>query len=133
MQAFQVYPDKQVPLAVIRGTAGPAREAGFTNVIEMDAWKTTSCGPTTITALPGKHGVPEITYMRHMGGFMALGVRLALLASQKRKRTQQIVFCALAACRRERSSGHISRYPSACVLHNAGKFPILGVSESCLG
>jgi len=26
MQAFQVYPDKQVPLAVIRGTAQPARE-----------------------------------------------------------------------------------------------------------
>ena len=63
MQAFQVYPDKQVPLAVIRGTAQPAREVGFTNVIEMDAWETTSFGPITITAIPGKHGVPEITYM----------------------------------------------------------------------
>ncbi len=69
MQAFQVYPDKQVPMAVIRGTAQPAREVGFTNVIEMEAWETTSFGPITITAIPGKHGVPEITYMLQAYGF----------------------------------------------------------------
>ncbi len=69
MQAFQAYPDKQVPMTVIRGTAGPAREVGFSNVIEMEAWETTSFGPITITALPGKHGVPEITYMLQAGGF----------------------------------------------------------------
>ena len=63
MQAFQAYPDKQVPLAVIRGTAGPAREVGFSNVIEMEAGETTTFGPITVTAIPGKHGVPEITYM----------------------------------------------------------------------
>lgn len=63
MQAFQAYPDKQVPIAVIRATAQPACEVGFTNVIEMEAWETTSFGPITITAIPGKHGVPEITYM----------------------------------------------------------------------
>jgi L-ascorbate metabolism protein UlaG (beta-lactamase superfamily)/quinol monooxygenase YgiN len=69
MQAFQAYPDKQVPITVIRGTAQPARDVGFTNVIEMDAWETTSCGPITVTALPGKHGVPEITYMLQACGF----------------------------------------------------------------
>ena len=69
MHAFQVYPDKQVPIAVIRGTAQAAREVGFTNVIEMDAWETTSFGPITITAIPGKHGVPEITYMLQAGNF----------------------------------------------------------------
>jgi len=67
MQAFQLYPDSQMPLAVIRGTARPAREVGFTNVIEMEAWETTSFGPITITAIPGKHGVPEITYMLQAG------------------------------------------------------------------
>lgn len=69
MQAFQVYPDKQVPMTVIRGTAQPAREVGFTNVIEMEAWETTSFGPITITAIPGKHGVPEITYMLQASDF----------------------------------------------------------------
>ena len=69
MQAFQAYPDKQVPMAVIRGTAQPAREVGFSNVIEMEAWESTSFGPITITALPGKHGVPEITYMLQADDF----------------------------------------------------------------
>ena len=69
MHAFQAYPDKQVPIAVIRGTAGPARDVGFTQVIEMEAWETTSFGPITITAIPGKHGVPEITYMLQAGAF----------------------------------------------------------------
>jgi L-ascorbate metabolism protein UlaG (beta-lactamase superfamily)/quinol monooxygenase YgiN len=69
MEAFGAYPDKQVPMAVIRGTAGPAREVGFTQVIEMEAWETTSFGPITTTALPGKHGVPEITYMLQAEGF----------------------------------------------------------------
>ncbi len=69
MQAFQVYPDKQVPIAVIRGTAQPAQQVGFSNVIEMAAWETTSFGPITITALPGKHGVPEITYMLQTNDF----------------------------------------------------------------
>ena len=69
MQAFQVYPDKQVPMAVKRGIAQSAREVGFTNVIEIDAWETTSFGPITITAIPGKHGVPEITYMLQASDF----------------------------------------------------------------
>jgi L-ascorbate metabolism protein UlaG (beta-lactamase superfamily) len=68
MQAFRAYPDKQVPLAVKRGIAKTALKAGFTNVIEMDAWETTNFGPVTITATPGKHGVPEITYLLQAGG-----------------------------------------------------------------
>jgi len=69
MQAFQAYPDKQVPMAVKRGIAQTARKVGFTNVIEMDAWETASFGPITVTAAPGKHGVPEITYMLQANGF----------------------------------------------------------------
>jgi len=36
---------------------------GFANVLGMEAWETTTFGPITVTAAPGKHGVPEITYM----------------------------------------------------------------------
>jgi L-ascorbate metabolism protein UlaG (beta-lactamase superfamily) len=69
MKAFQTHPNKQVPMAVKRGIAQTARKVGFTNVIEMDAWETTSFGPITVTATPGKHGVPEITYMLQANGF----------------------------------------------------------------
>ena len=68
MQAFRAYPDKQVPLAVKRGIAKMALKAGFTNVTEMDAWEATSFGPITVTAAPGKHGVPETTYLLQAGG-----------------------------------------------------------------
>ena len=69
MQAFKAYPDKRVPMAVKRGIAQTARNVGFTNVIEMDAWETTTLGPLTVTAAPGKHGVPEIMYMLQANGF----------------------------------------------------------------
>lgn len=68
MHAFQAYPDKQVPMAVKRGIAKTAHEVGFTNVVEMDAWETTHFGPITVTAVPGKHGVPEITYLLQADG-----------------------------------------------------------------
>ena len=57
MEAFQAYPDKLVPIAVIRGTAQPAREVGFTNVIKMEAWEKTSFGPIAITAARGSYVV----------------------------------------------------------------------------
>jgi L-ascorbate metabolism protein UlaG (beta-lactamase superfamily) len=63
MEAFKAYPDKQVPMAVKRGIANAAREVGFSNVVEMDAWETTRLRPINVTAAPGKHGVPEVTYV----------------------------------------------------------------------
>jgi L-ascorbate metabolism protein UlaG (beta-lactamase superfamily) len=63
MEAFAAYPDKQVPMAVKRGIAERARNVGFTNVIELDAWETTTLGAVKVTAAPGKHKVPEITYV----------------------------------------------------------------------
>lgn len=68
MKAFQAYPDKQVSMAVKRGIANVARKVGFTNVVEMDAWEAVRLGPITVTAAPGKHGVPEITYLLEAGG-----------------------------------------------------------------
>ncbi len=35
---------------------------------DLDAWETTTFGPITVTAVPGKHGVPEITYLLQAGG-----------------------------------------------------------------
>lgn len=63
MEAFAAYPDKSVPILVKRGIAAKARGAGFTDVRELDAWETMTIGPVTFTAAPGKHAVPEITYM----------------------------------------------------------------------
>ncbi len=71
MKAFRAYPDKQVPIAVKRGIGKTARENGFTNVIEMDTWETTTLGPIRVTACPGKHGVPEITYVLEACGTAA--------------------------------------------------------------
>jgi L-ascorbate metabolism protein UlaG (beta-lactamase superfamily) len=68
MQSFKAYPDKQVPMAVKRGIEKAAQRVGFTNLIPMDAWETTTFGPITITAVPGKHGVPEITYLLQAHG-----------------------------------------------------------------
>ncbi len=63
MDAFAAYPDKAVPMLAKRGIAKAARAVGFTNVTEMDAWEQANIGPLTITAAPGKHAVPEITYV----------------------------------------------------------------------
>lgn len=71
MQGFRPYPDKAVPMVVKREPgemAKTARHVGFTNLIEMEAWETTMLGPVKVTALPAKHGVPEITYMLERDG-----------------------------------------------------------------
>jgi L-ascorbate metabolism protein UlaG (beta-lactamase superfamily) len=63
LASFRRYPDKSVPMLLKRGLAAKARAAGFGNVRELDAWETTTLGPLTITAAPGKHKVPEITFV----------------------------------------------------------------------
>jgi L-ascorbate metabolism protein UlaG (beta-lactamase superfamily) len=63
IEAFKNYPDKNVFFIVKRGIADKARDAGFTNVVEMDAWESTKHGPITITAAPAKHKIPEVTYI----------------------------------------------------------------------
>jgi glyoxylase-like metal-dependent hydrolase (beta-lactamase superfamily II) len=68
MEAFAAYPDKQLPIAVKRGIAATARNVGFTNVIELDAWETTTLGAVKVTAAPAKHKVPEITYVLEAEG-----------------------------------------------------------------
>ena len=63
LASFRHYPDRGVPLLLKRGLATKARAAGFGNVRELDAWEAATLGPLTITAAPGKHLVPEITFV----------------------------------------------------------------------
>ena len=73
MKAFARYPDKGVPLAVRRGSAHTAHDAGFTNITELEPWESVQLGPITVTATPAKHkeelGVPQNTYVLQSGGF----------------------------------------------------------------
>jgi L-ascorbate metabolism protein UlaG (beta-lactamase superfamily) len=63
MDAFSAYPDKSVPFAVKRGLGLKARQAGFTNVTEVEPWEEVSVGDLRITAAPARHGVPEVTFV----------------------------------------------------------------------
>jgi L-ascorbate metabolism protein UlaG (beta-lactamase superfamily) len=69
MKGFSKYPDKSIPLVVRKGTAGDARDAGFSRVTEMEPWQVVHAGGVTITAAPGKHGVDENTYIIELNGF----------------------------------------------------------------
>jgi L-ascorbate metabolism protein UlaG (beta-lactamase superfamily) len=68
LDSFRRYPDKQVPLVLKRGLAAKARAAGFGDVRELDAWETARLGPVAVTAAPGKHKVPEITFVLEGSG-----------------------------------------------------------------
>lgn len=68
LPALAAYPDKTVPIAVVRGLAERVRRAGFTNVVELDPWHSTNLGPVRVTATPARHGVPEVTYVLQDAG-----------------------------------------------------------------
>jgi L-ascorbate metabolism protein UlaG (beta-lactamase superfamily) len=61
--AFRADPERAVPMVVKRGLGEKARKAGFTDVREVDAWESTTVGSVQVTATPGKHGVPEVTFV----------------------------------------------------------------------
>lgn len=67
LDAFEAYPDKSVPLVVCGPVAKPARAHGFTNVIVLSPWETTTLGGLTVTAAPAKHQVEEITFVLQAG------------------------------------------------------------------
>jgi L-ascorbate metabolism protein UlaG (beta-lactamase superfamily) len=68
LSGFSAYPDKGVPFIVKRGLAAKARQAGFTNVTEVEPWDQTEVGGLRLTAAPARHGVPEITFVVKGGG-----------------------------------------------------------------
>jgi L-ascorbate metabolism protein UlaG (beta-lactamase superfamily) len=85
MQAFAAYPDKTVPIVVKRGTAEPALQAGFQHITELDPWETLALGPVKVTATPGKHSVPENTYILEAEGFTVFFGGDTLLISELRE------------------------------------------------
>jgi L-ascorbate metabolism protein UlaG (beta-lactamase superfamily) len=50
------------------GTADRVRKAGFPNVVELAPWQSTTVDGVEITAAPGSHGVPEVTYVLQGAG-----------------------------------------------------------------
>jgi L-ascorbate metabolism protein UlaG (beta-lactamase superfamily) len=62
LEAFQAYPDKDVPLLGKSGMGAKARAAGFTNVIVLEAWDQW-VGYVKVIAAPGAHSVPELSHV----------------------------------------------------------------------
>lgn len=67
VEAFSTYPDKSVPFVVKRGMGDKARQSGFTKVTEIEPWEQVRVGDLCITAAPGRHSVPEITFVLQAG------------------------------------------------------------------
>jgi L-ascorbate metabolism protein UlaG (beta-lactamase superfamily) len=68
LAALAAYPDKRVPLFVAGPVAAKARKAGFENLMALQPWETARAGELTITAVPGKHAVYEVTFIIAGGG-----------------------------------------------------------------
>lgn len=63
LETFKAYSDKSVPFVVGVEMVEKAKAAGFTDVRGLAAWKSTRVGDLEITAVPGAHGMPEMTYV----------------------------------------------------------------------
>src|SRR5262245_27484753 len=63
LAAFAAYPDRSVPFVVKRGLATRVRQAGFTNVAEVDPWEQVALGALRVTAAPARHSVPEVCFV----------------------------------------------------------------------
>jgi L-ascorbate metabolism protein UlaG (beta-lactamase superfamily) len=68
LRALSAYPDRAVPMVIAGPIAARARDAGFTDVRPLEPWVSTEVGDLTITAVPAKHGVYEVTFVVCGGG-----------------------------------------------------------------
>ncbi len=68
MAAFSGYHDKAVPMFVADPVAPKARAAGFTDVRALQPWQVATVAGLTVTAVPAKHAVYEVTFMVSGGG-----------------------------------------------------------------
>jgi L-ascorbate metabolism protein UlaG (beta-lactamase superfamily) len=59
---------RDVPVIGPGTVAAVAREKGWKDVRELEAWEATEVGDVTVTAAPGKHGVHEVTFVLQGGG-----------------------------------------------------------------
>ncbi|MEJ7688774.1 MAG: MBL fold metallo-hydrolase [Variovorax sp.] len=63
LAALAAYPNKNVPFLVGPDMAPQARAAGFTQVRELKPWESWRQGEFTVTGVPARHKVPELTFM----------------------------------------------------------------------
>jgi L-ascorbate metabolism protein UlaG (beta-lactamase superfamily) len=63
LDALAAYRDHGVPIIAPRTVVARARNTGFADVRELEAWDDTRIGDVTVTATPGLHGVHEVTYV----------------------------------------------------------------------
>ncbi len=68
LAAFSGYRDKAVPMFVADPVAPKAQSAGFTNVRALQPWQSATVDGLTITAVPAKHAVYEITFVVSAAG-----------------------------------------------------------------
>ncbi len=68
LDALAGYRDLGVPIFAPSTVVERARARGFRAVHEMEVWQTAQVGAASVTATPGKHGVPEITFVLQGGG-----------------------------------------------------------------
>ena len=81
----KTFPDKSVPMFVgFDDMVARARQAGFTNVRKLTPGTPAMIGNVKITALPGRHVVPEITYLLESGGNKAYFGADTMLAPEVR-------------------------------------------------
>lgn len=63
LKAFRAYPDRNVLMVLPKGLKAKATRAGLTNVQEVAPGDVVKVAGLTISVVPGKHGVPEVTYV----------------------------------------------------------------------
>ncbi|MFI7000470.1 MBL fold metallo-hydrolase [Nocardia sp. NPDC050175] len=67
LETFAAYRDHTVPFVVAETVVEHAHRAGFDNVTGLTPWDDLEIGGVTITAVPAKHGVHEITFVLRAG------------------------------------------------------------------
>jgi L-ascorbate metabolism protein UlaG (beta-lactamase superfamily) len=60
--------DRRVPLIGPGTVAAIARGKGFRDVRAIEAWQATTAADVIVTAVPGQHGVHEVTFVIQAGG-----------------------------------------------------------------
>ncbi len=61
--AFSGYGDKSVPILAEDAAARRARDSGFGNARALRVWEAAALGNIAVTAVPARHGVPEIGFV----------------------------------------------------------------------
>jgi L-ascorbate metabolism protein UlaG (beta-lactamase superfamily) len=69
MRAFSAYSDKDVCIIAESAAAKRAHATGFRNVTALQPWEKSSVGPILVTAVPARHGIPEVGFVLQAFGF----------------------------------------------------------------